>query len=154
MEFTANMFLSVKCSSAGIVSGWTYIKAYIQTWSWWPSWNFFSCVYLSTIVDCCVYVFLIVTFWCCTCQNLQQYLTMIPFFFCLFLNLHVGSLNRLSYISSLGGGISRLLFVLFPRRATSFSSTIIMSHLPQIFPTLTSFLDLPYFLNHDTAFYL
>ena len=88
-----NVLVALKWSSAGLVSGWTYMKAYMWPWSRWKLLNLFSCAYLYIILIVLSMVFISVTFLWFACKNLQHIFPPIYdnafFFFNSFLNLNI-----------------------------------------------------------------
>ena len=104
--------------------------------------NFYFYVYV---------IFIFTTFWCFTCKNLQRIFPPISdnnyfILFPIYLFIHIfDAFNCLASNSICRGVVPRIIFVLFPIRTIHFSLTINMSYLPLNFPTLITFMVLPFF---------
>ena len=109
------------------------------------------CIFIHNFWSFCLFIF--ITFWCFTCNNLQHILPPIYdnnyFYYSIrFLIRILDAFNHLASNSLCFGVISRLPFVLFPIRDINYFSTVKMSSLSLISTTLFDFLDLTIVLNH------
>ena len=110
------------------------------------------CIFIHNLWSLCLYFFLFITFLCFNGMNLQHILPPISdnhhfSFSIFFLILILDAFNHLASNYLCLWFNSRILYVLFPISSIHFSSTVNISSLSIIFPTLITFLDLPNFWN-------
>ena len=95
------------------------------------------CIFFHNFLLFCLIFFNFFNFWCFTCKSLQQmfpqYMTRTMILPIRFLIHILVAINRLDSNSLCHGLISRLLFVLFPIKATHFSSTVKTPSLPLVY---------------------